>query len=120
MPLPLYYAVRITTHDGANVMRRILRVGSVEQLCDATHNKAQEGTKVETKYLGSGEPIFRATGPRVRAFHTEEQLRSYNRGLMGHALYSEERFPLDDMGYLGEIDAREAWDVACTFEEVVE
>ena len=68
MTVPLYYAVRITLADKDNVSREVMRVDSVEQLNDRTHNIAPLGAKVETKFLGQGEPIYESRSPLRKRF----------------------------------------------------
>ena len=111
MTVPLYYAVRITLADKDNVSREVMRIDSVEQLHDRTHNIAPLGAKVETKFLGQGEPIYASVSPLGRKFHTMEQLKSYEAGLMGHGIYPLDQGPLDNFNYLGEQDAEILWDV---------
>lgn len=112
MSIPLYYAVRrtIQTPRGENVERQVLRVDSVEQLNNLTYNAAPSGMKVETKYLGSGQPIHRSASPLGKCFHTVEQMKSYDAGLMGHGIYPLDQGPLDNFNYMGEQDAELLWD----------
>lgn len=111
MTVPLYYAVRITLADKDNVSREVMRVDSVEQLNDRTHNIAPFGAKVETKYLGQGEPIYESRSPLRKRFHTTQQMASYEAGLMGHGIYPLDQGPLDNFNYMGEQDAEILWDV---------
>ena len=107
--VPLYYAVRIVSDEGRNVARSIVVVASVEQLQERVHNAAPDEAEIETKCLGSGEPIYGSRGPKRRAFHTVAQLASYEAGLMGHGHYPLEHGPLDNFNYLGAMDAEEFW-----------
>jgi len=109
MSLPLYYAVRITSKSG-NITRRITRVLSVEELRNELNIAYDVEATVETKFLGHGEPIYKSSGPLLRKFHTQEQLKSYEAGLMGHGLYPLDHGPLDNFNYLGEQDAEILWD----------
>lgn len=111
MSVPLYYAVRTTSADGLNVSREILMVASVDDLNTRTHYAAPFGVKVETKYLGQGAPIYQSRSPLGKKFHTMEQLKSYEAGLMGHGIYPLDQGPLDNFNYLGEQDAEILWDV---------
>lgn len=104
MPSTLHYAVRMTIGDYC-VRREVLKVVSVEQLNNLTHNAAPDGAKVETKFLGHGAPIYKSRGRFPRAFHTEEQRKTYEQGLTGHGCYDLEHGPLDNFNYLGAQDA---------------
>jgi hypothetical protein len=105
-----YYSIRVTTLKGA-CSRRIAQIPETEAPNTEAFSMTGPTDKVEYKYLGFGVPLHKAFGPLARAFHTEAQKASYERGLQGHSVRPMNLSELDDFGYLGEADAEIVWDM---------
>lgn len=106
-----YYSIRVTTQNG-NCSRRIAQIPDTEAPNTEAFRLTGPTDKVEYKYLGAGVPMHKAFGPMGRAFHTEDQRRTYERGLQGHGgVGGTLSSALDDFGYLGALDSEIVWDL---------